>query len=154
MGAVLGVVGLWRFIPPPVDAAQAERPTVAYIKGADVSAFVTITPVSGSARSLTINLMDRDSRPLKAEQVWMTVSYVTFAAAPVRRLATQIGEGTYRVDGVVMPNPGLWKFQIDIMSGSMHAQLEQQLLLGGRPLARLVNSDTSGVQPMKGMQGM
>jgi copper transport protein len=154
VGAILGVLGLWRFIPPPIGAAQLEQPTVAYIKGAEVTAFITIAPLSGYARSLTIDLIGRDSKPLKAEQVWMTVSYTTIASAPVRRQASQIGDGKYWVDGVVTPNPGLWKFQIDILSGSKHAQLEQELLLGGRPIARLVDDKTNGMQPMPDMQGM
>jgi copper transport protein len=151
--AILGVLGFWRFIPPPTGMPPVEQPTVAYLKGDGVTAFITISPPVGYARSLTIALLGSDSKPLKADKVWITVTYTTMATAPVRRLASPIQDGRYRLEGVVMPNPGLWKFQIDFSSGSTHAMLETELLLNSTSVARLINSQAVDTQQMPATQG-
>jgi copper transport protein len=139
VAAIFGVLGLWRFVPPPGSVAAPERPTIAYMKGSEITALVTIAPSTTSARSIAVSLLDNNAHPIPADQVWMTLSYITLNTTPVRRLATPVGRGRFSLEGVVMPNPGLWRVQLDVLANNRRTLLDQQILVTDSQMGRLLN---------------
>jgi copper transport protein len=130
--AILGVLALWRFEPPPAESRQPELPTVAYLQDQGVTALLTISPAADLARSMLINLVGSDSRPLEADEVWVTATQIAATVQPVRRPAKSVGEGKWSLEGLVMPYAGVWRIHLDVRQPNMPSlQFDKEIVLGG-----------------------
>lgn len=113
---VLAVAAVWRFTPPPrtlMEAAAA--PAFAHIHTAKAIAEVTITPGHTGRVNATIAIMAGDFGPMQAKEVTLILSNSAAGIEAIRRPATEIGGGTWRVDDLDVPLAGKWSARIDIL---------------------------------------
>jgi copper transport protein len=52
--------------------------------------------------------------PLDARQVVLTLANSAAGVEPIARQAYKPGDGTWRIDAVTIPLPGLWSVRLDI----------------------------------------
>lgn len=114
--AVLAAVTTWRFTPPPraIEAA-APRPASVHIHTAKAMADVTVTPGHAGPVSVSIALLTGDFGPLAAKEVTLTIANPAAGIEPIKRPATKPGDGTWRVDNLVIPVPGRWDVEVAIL---------------------------------------
>jgi copper transport protein len=115
--AILAVVGLWRFTPPPrALAAPAEAPLFAHIHSERAMASVTIEPGrAGPVRATIVLQNPQDDQLLEAREVALILSNPAAGIEPIERRAVRAGEGTWRVDGLTIPVAGRWKIEVAVL---------------------------------------
>lgn len=113
---VLAAVATWRFTPPPraLEAAAA-LPVSLHIHTEKAMAMVTVTPGHAGPVSVSIALQAGDLGPLDAKEVTLTLANPAAGIEPFRRPARAAGDGTWRVDGLVIPVPGRWDVEVAIL---------------------------------------
>lgn len=114
--AIFGVAAGWRFTPPPrALAIAAAQPASVHIHTPKAMADLSITPGHVGPVAASIVIMTGDFGPLDAEQVTLVLSKPDAGIEPIKRAATKPGDGTWRVDGLVVPVPGRWTARLDIL---------------------------------------
>jgi copper transport protein len=126
--AVLGVVSLWRFTPPPrvldaaragatqADTAQATPPISIHIHTRNAMAQLVLeTPAGASAQALTVYLFKGDFTPLQAKEVSVVFSSPETGLEPIRYTAHHAPDDTWRVDAIRLPGLGHWQIEIDAL---------------------------------------
>lgn len=114
--AIFAVVAVWRFTPPPraIDAARNE-PAAVHIHTAEAMADITVTPGHAGPVSASIVVMTGDFGPLDPQEITLALSNRGAGIEPIRRSAARVGDGTWRVDGLVLPVPGQWTVQLRLL---------------------------------------
>lgn len=114
--AIFAVVAVWRFTPPPraIDAARNE-PAAVHIHTSDAMADITVTPGHAGPVTASIVVMTGDFGPLDPEEITLALSNRGAGIEPIRRPAVRVGDGTWRVDGLVLPVPGHWTVQLRLL---------------------------------------
>lgn len=114
--AIFGIAAGWRFTPPPrALAVAAAEPVSTHVMTLQAMADLTVTPGRAGPVSVSIMLMTGDFGPLDAKEVTLVLSRPEAGIEPLKRVATKPGDGTWRVDGVVIPFPGRWTVRLDIL---------------------------------------
>lgn len=114
--AIFGVAAGWRFTPPPrALAIAAAQPASVHIHTPKAMADLSITPGHVGPVAASIVIMTGDFGPLDAEQVTLVLSKPDAGIEPIKRAATKPGDGTWRVDDLVVPVPGRWTARLDIL---------------------------------------
>ncbi|UVK40443.1 CopD family protein [Mesorhizobium sp. AR10] len=114
--AIFGVTAGWRFTPPPrALAIAAAQPASIHIHTSKAMADLSITPGHTGPVAATIVIMTGDFGPLDAKQVTLVLSKPDSGIEPLKRPATKPGDGTWRVDDLVIPVSGRWTARIDIL---------------------------------------
>ncbi|PAP93550.1 copper resistance CopC/CopD family protein [Mesorhizobium wenxiniae] len=114
--AIFGVAAGWRFTPPPrALAIAAAQPASVHIHTAKAMADLSITPGHVGPVAASIVIMTGDFGPLDAEQVTLVLSKPDSGIEPIKRAATKPGDGSWRVDDLVVPVPGRWTARLDIL---------------------------------------
>ncbi len=114
--AILGVAAGWRFTPPPrALAIAAAQPVSAHIHTLKAMADLSITPGHAGPVTASIVIMTGDFGPLDAKEVTLVLSKPDSGIEPLKRPATKPGDGTWRVDGLVIPVAGRWTARLDIL---------------------------------------
>jgi copper transport protein len=114
---ILGVVATWRFTPPPRSLeAAAARPAAVHIHTARAMADVTLSPGHVGPVDASIVVMTGDFGPLDAKEVTLTLADPAAGIEPIRRRATNNGDGTWRVDDLVVPVAGRWDIEVAILA--------------------------------------
>jgi copper transport protein len=111
---ILGIVGLWRFTPPPVALAAAET-TFIHFHGERAMASINLTPERGRGASLSIAVTDTDERPITAKEVEIVIWNPGAGIEPIRRTAISEGDGEWRVAGLHIPIGGVWRMRVEIL---------------------------------------
>lgn len=113
---IFGVAAGWRFTPPPrALAIAAAQPTSTHIHTIKAMADIDITPGHAGQVAASIVIMDGDFGPLDAKEVTLVLSKPDSSIEPIKRPATKPGDGTWRVDNLVIPVPGRWTARLDIL---------------------------------------
>ena len=113
--AVLGVVAIWRFTPPPrALLLVAETPLELHIHTDKAMADVSFTSGRAGENSAEIVLLDGEFGPLEAEGVALVASNEEAGIEPVRYTAQKSADGNWRVDRLSLPRPGAWKIELEI----------------------------------------
>jgi copper transport protein len=114
--AVLAAVATWRFTPPPraIEAAAAQ-PASVHIHTEKAMAEVAITPGHAGPVSVSVAVLTGDFGPLDAKEVTLTLANPVAGIEPIKRPATKAGDGTWRVDNLVVPVPGRWNVEVAIL---------------------------------------
>lgn len=113
--AILAVVGLWRFTPPPrVIAVEAAFPVTLHIHGENAMADVVVAPGHAGPVAASIFVMTRAFDPLPAKAVTLLLSNPVAGIEPIRRSARLV-EGSWRVQDLVVPFAGRWTARLDIL---------------------------------------
>ncbi len=106
--AILAVVALWRFTPPPRSLAAAiEPPAVVHIHKDQGMAMVTVTPGRAGPVTVSVALSSHDGTPLAAKEVTLTLAQPAAGIEPIRR-AMSFADGTWSANDVMLPVPGAW----------------------------------------------
>lgn len=114
--AILGIAAGWRFTPPPrALAIAAAQPVSVHIHTLKAMADISITPGHAGPVTASIVIMTGDFGPLDAKQVTLVLSKPDSGIEPLKRPATRPGDGTWRVDGLVIPVAGRWAARLDIL---------------------------------------
>ncbi|MCV3207479.1 copper resistance CopC/CopD family protein [Mesorhizobium sp. YC-39] len=114
--AILGVAAGWRFTPPPrALAIAAAQPASIHIHTLKAMADLSITPGHVGPVAASIVVMSGDFGPLDAKEVTLVLSKPDSGIEPIKRPATKPGDGTWRVDDLVIPVPGRWTARLDIL---------------------------------------
>ncbi len=114
--AVFGVAAGWRFTPPPrALAIAAAQPATTHIHTAKAMADLVVAPGRAGPVAASIVIMTGDFGPLDAKEVTLVLSKPDSGIGPLKRPAHKPGDGTWRVDDLVVPVPGRWTARLDIL---------------------------------------
>ncbi|RAZ92169.1 copper resistance protein CopC [Mesorhizobium hawassense] len=114
--AIFGVAAGWRFTPPPrALAIAAAQPVSIHIHTLQAMADLSITPGHAGEVAASVMIMTGDFGPLDAKAVTLVLSKPDSGIEPIKRPATKPGDGTWRVDNLVIPLPGRWNVRLDIL---------------------------------------
>lgn len=114
--AIFGVAAGWRFTPPPrALAIAAAQPASVHIHTLQAMADLSIVPGHTGPVAASIFIMTGDFGPLDAKQVTLVLSKPDSGVEPIKRPATKLGDGTWRVDQLVIPVAGRWTARLDIL---------------------------------------
>ncbi|MER9251468.1 copper resistance CopC/CopD family protein [Mesorhizobium sp. M0598] len=114
--AIFGVAAGWRFTPPPrALAIAAAQPASVHIHTLQAMADLSIAPGHTGPVAASIFIMTGDFGPLDAKQVTLVLSKPDSGIEPIKRPATRLGDGTWRVDDLVIPVAGRWTARLDIL---------------------------------------
>lgn len=114
--AIFGVTAGWRFTPPPrALAIAAAQPVSVHIHTLQAMADLSITPGHAGPVVASMIVMTGDFGPLDAKEVTLVLSKPDSGIEPLKRIATKPGDGSWRVDNLVIPVPGRWTVRIDIL---------------------------------------
>jgi copper transport protein len=114
--AILGVVALWRFTPPPrALLAAAAEPAVTEIEGNGGMAEITATPGRTGAMDIVIQLMADDGGPLDAKGVTVDFANAEKGIEPIEREATHTADDLWHVSGLTLPVAGTWQVEVDVL---------------------------------------
>jgi copper transport protein len=113
---VLAAVATWRFTPPPraLEAAAAQ-PASVHIHTEKAMAEVEFAPGHAGPVSASIAILTGDFGPLDAKEVTLTLANPAAGIEPIKRPAANAGNGTWRVDDLVIPVPGRWNVEVAIL---------------------------------------
>ncbi|MER9614658.1 copper resistance CopC/CopD family protein [Mesorhizobium sp. M0207] len=114
--AIFGVAAGWRFTPPPrALAIAAAQPASVHIHTLQAMADLSIAPGHTGPVAASIFIMTGDFGPLDAKQLTLVLSKPDSGIEPIKRPATRLGDGTWRVDDLVIPVAGRWTARLDIL---------------------------------------
>ncbi|MGN6142744.1 MAG: copper resistance D family protein, partial [Mesorhizobium sp.] len=114
--AIFGIAAGWRFTPPPrALAIAAAEPAAMHIHTEKAMADVSVIPGHAGPVSASITIMTGDFGPLDAKAVTLVLSKPDSGIEPLKREATKPGDGTWRVDGLIIPVAGRWTARLDIL---------------------------------------
>ncbi|MET2830226.1 copper resistance CopC/CopD family protein [Mesorhizobium shangrilense] len=114
--AIFGIAAGWRFTPPPrALAIAAAQPASVHIHTLKAMADLSITPGHAGPVAASIVIMTGDFGPLDAKEVTLVLSKPDSGIEPLKRPATKPGDGSWRVDNLVIPVPGRWTARVDIL---------------------------------------
>ncbi|CCV16285.1 copper resistance CopC/CopD family protein [Mesorhizobium sp. STM 4661] len=114
--AIFGVAAGWRFTPPPrALAIAAAQPASIHIYTLKAMADLSITPGHAGPVAASIVVMTGDFGPLDAKEVTLVLSKSDSGIEPIKRPATKPGDGTWRVDDLVIPVAGRWTARLEIL---------------------------------------
>jgi len=111
---ILGLVGLWRFMPPPRALAAAET-TYIHFHADRAMAQINLTPERDRGASVTIDVSDSDLNPVAAKEVDLVIWNPSAGIEPVRRSATFEGGGRWQIVGLHIPVAGVWRMRVEIL---------------------------------------
>ncbi len=113
---ILGIVGLWRFTPPPRALAATEA-TYIHLHAEPAMAQIELAPVRDRGASLSIAVTDDDSTPVAAKEVVIAIWNPSAGIEPIRRSAKLATDGLWHVEGLRIPIAGVWRMRVEILVG-------------------------------------
>jgi copper transport protein len=113
---ILGIVGLWRFTPPPRALAATEA-TYIHLHAEPAMAQIELEPVRDRGASLSIAVTDDDSTPVAAKEVVIAIWNPSAGIEPIRRSAELATDGLWHVEGLRIPIAGVWRMRVEILVG-------------------------------------
>ena len=113
---IFAVAACWRFTPPPrALAAAAALPEAVHIHTAKAMADLSITPGRAGPVDVSVMIMTGDFGALDAKEVTLAFTNPGAGIEPIRRAAFKPGDGTWRVEGLILPLAGTWRVRVDIL---------------------------------------
>jgi copper transport protein len=111
---ILGVVGLWRFTPPPRALAATET-TYIHFHAEPAMAQIDLTPERDRGAHVSIAVTDDDSQPVAAKEVTLVIWNPSAGIEPIRRNATFAGGSLWTIRRLRIPVAGVWRMRIEIL---------------------------------------
>jgi copper transport protein len=113
--AILGLVALWRFTPPPRSLALAGPQVSIHFHGERAMAQIEVASVRGRGAHVSLEVLDGELRPLAAKEVTLAFSNPAAGIEPVRRTAVSEGGPLWDVDDLRIPIAGRWRLRVEIL---------------------------------------
>ncbi|CAD5289062.1 Copper transport protein [Bosea sp. 62] len=114
--AILAVVALWRFTPPPRALfAAAAQPASVHIHTEKAMADISLTPGRAGPVTITVSLLDGEFGPLAAKELRLALSRPEAGIEPIERQATKQADGSWRVGDLTLPVAGRWTIELEIL---------------------------------------
>jgi copper transport protein len=115
--AILALVGLWRFTPPPRAIAQAKPPTATtvYLHGQRAMAEMRFEAVPAGPMRARLFVMTTDHKPLDPKEVTLVLTNRGAGIEPIERKASLAAPGEWAVDSLVVPLKGRWDVKLDLL---------------------------------------
>lgn len=116
--AILAVVGLWRFAPPPrglVPVAVETTELRRHLHGDGVMADVTLSPARRGPVRLVVDAYRESGEALVPIEVTIRLSHAQAGIEPVRRTLVRTADGAFASEGLVLPASGVWEFRLDLL---------------------------------------
>jgi copper transport protein len=114
VAAILALVALWRFTPPP-RALAASEPVEVHLHGARAMAQVSLMPVRARDPRVGIEVLDSEFNALPVKEVTVMLANPAAGIEPVRRAAVHDRDGHWRVEGMRIPVAGRWTVRVDLL---------------------------------------
>ncbi|WAB75850.1 copper resistance CopC/CopD family protein [Rhodopseudomonas palustris] len=114
--AILGVVGLWRFTPPPRSAvSQSTAPSeVVHLHTERAMATVTLAPARAGPVEIEVLLQTADEALLAAQALTVTLANPAAGIEPLSAEARKTADGPWRAR-LTAPVPGTWTLTLGIL---------------------------------------
>jgi copper transport protein len=112
--AILALVALWRFTPPPRVLAS-DAPIAFHIHGDKAMAEIAIEREGGQGARANVLVLDGAFQALTAKEVTLVLANPAAGIEPMRRSAAHAGEANWRVDGLSVPVAGRWNVRVEIL---------------------------------------
>jgi copper transport protein len=117
MMIVLALVATWRFTPPPrALAVAAAQPAVLSFHTASAFATVAFTPARAGRVKASMLIMTGNYQPLQVKAVTLTIANQPAGVEPITRSAHNPGGGSWTIDTLTIPLPGLWSARLEILT--------------------------------------
>jgi copper transport protein len=113
--AILALVALWRFTPPPRALALAGSQVSIHFHGERAMAQIEIASVRARGAHVSIEVFDGELRPLAAKEITLVFSNPAAGVEPMRRAATRESDFLWRVDDLQVPLAGRWRLRVEIL---------------------------------------
>ncbi len=114
VAAILAVVGLWRFTPPPRALALDNESFFTHLHTDKAMANVTVSPGRAGPVEIAIQLETSDERPLKAAGLSVTLSNPQAGIEPFTAEAERLGDSGWRIK-MSAPVAGRWTLGLGIL---------------------------------------
>ncbi|MER8427666.1 CopD family protein [Mesorhizobium sp. M1403] len=116
--AVIAVLGLWRFTPPPraiaANPALFEAQEVRVQKDGVSAALSIHPPIVGPVRVEVRDLL-LDGKPFDPVRLSIDLDKPSYGLGPFTREARRAGDGVYLADGFVLPLDGFWIVRVTVL---------------------------------------
>ena len=113
---ILGLVATWRFTPPPrVLTASAAEPVNMHMHTSQAMVALTVTPGRVGPVRMGLSPMTGDFAALDPKAITVTVANPGAGIEPIERHAVKAVDGTWEVEGLVLPVPGQWRVRVDVL---------------------------------------
>jgi copper transport protein len=115
---VFCVTLLWRFTPPPREmSAVTVLPTGIqfHAHGTRGMANLLVSPARPGPVTVSINVMDVQSRPLDVKGVEIVLLDPNNRIEPIRQKARRVTSATWRIDEMPIPMAGTWLVRINLL---------------------------------------
>jgi len=122
--AVIAVLGLWRFTPPPrALAGESARTEVQQVRASNegVSALLSIQPPIAGPVRVDVSEISLDGKAITPVTVSVELGKPSYGIGPFLKEAKAEGDGVYRAEGFVLPIDGYWVVNIDIVISDFRA---------------------------------
>jgi copper transport protein len=115
---VVGVIGLWRFTPPPREMSSVQvTASGVQLHAHGIAAMVNLTfnPARVGAGNIRLSVLNLDSTALNARAVDVALFKPGGPTEPVHFSAHRGGGTTWQIDNVDFVAPGRWLIRVDIV---------------------------------------
>jgi putative copper resistance protein D len=113
------------------DAAVPADAAFVHIHSERGMAEVTILPGRAGTTHATIRLLTEELNTLAAQQVTITLTGPAASSTPTSRIASPVGDGTWKVDAIELSESGIWTLEVGILLDTA-----DRLVLTGRIVIR------------------
>lgn len=110
--AILALVGLWRFTPPPRALAPAAS---IHLHTPSLMAQVTLSPGRVGAARARIVVASGRAEPVDPKEVTLVLSKPDAGIEPIERRARKADRGGWEADGLTLPVAGPWRLKVEIL---------------------------------------
>ncbi|MCD0415638.1 copper resistance protein CopC/CopD [Rubrivivax sp. JA1024] len=111
--AILGVVGLWRFTPPPRSVA-VQSAEVVHLHTERAMATVTLTPGHAGPVDIKVLLQTADEAPLAAQALTVSLANPGAGIEPLSAEAQKAADGQWQAR-LTAPVPGTWTLTLGVL---------------------------------------
>jgi len=112
------VTSLWRFTPPPREMSAVTVLSTGiqfHAHGTRGMANLLVSPARPGPVTVSINVMDVQSRPLDVKGVDIVLLDPENRVEPIRQKARRVTSATWRIDEMPIPMAGTWLVRINLL---------------------------------------
>jgi copper transport protein len=112
--AILGLVALWRFTPPP-RALPVDAPISLHLHGERAMAQIEIARDRSAGGRAEIEVLDGAFQPFAVKEVTLVLANPAAGIEPMRRVAVPAGANRWRIEPLTIPVAGEWTLRAELL---------------------------------------